>query len=231
LLEPGAIIVKGDPVERVASEGALDQMLGVSIDENQNSVIFLDSVKDENDVFERSPITGQIDCAKELSGKTISGNLSDLPYLTRDMYVNGVGNALVDYDNSQKLDKFAVSDARWIDSPEELKWKSALLSQLEAKSIAITHFLNDPSNIGLSKGITEEEKKLVARRALQLAAELQDEALNEISKDIGEANNSLQHSLSESRERFLRYTVDTQEEIRRGGLTKAEVNELFEEGI
>jgi hypothetical protein len=122
-----------------------------------------------------------------------------------------------------------VADAKWIDDSRELIWKSALLAQLQAKHNAMTHFLNDPSVANFAKKMSEEDKKLVAQRARQLAAELQDTALNEITGAVGDASAKLKESVMKTKERFLRYVVTQEDAIKQGGLTEAEVNELFEE--
>ena len=226
----GVRIEKGEPVERMSSEGPLDQNLGISVDENHKSVVFLDSVTNENDVFERCPVTGQIDVDKGSEGQAISQVLQKTPYVCRDVYVNPSGSNLAEYGSGSTTDRFAVTDAKWIDNPDELIWKAALLAQLQAKQNAITHFINDPSLVNFSNKMSEEDKKLVAQRARQLAAELQDAALSDMGEVTESSIEKLKDSILKTKERFLRYVVTQEDAIKAGGLTESDVNELFEEG-
>jgi hypothetical protein len=226
----GVRIEKGEPVERMASEGPLDQNLGISIDENQANVVFLDSVTDENDVFNRCPVVGDIDCEKGLEGKSIRSALEGVEIALSNLYLNPTGTSLADYGSGPTTDKFGVTDGKWIDEPHQLIWKSALLAQLQAKHNALAHFLNDPSVADFGKTMSDEERKLVAQRARQLAAELQDAALNEICDDVDGAGEKLKQSVASTKERFLRYVVTQEDAIKEGGLTESEVDELFEEG-
>jgi hypothetical protein len=224
----GVRIEKGDPVERMSSEGPLDQNLGVSIDDNQSDVVFLESVTDEDDIFKRSPVLGEIDGDKEIGGKSINKTLEEEEYLKRNTYVNPKGGSLADLGSGQTVDKFSVGDAAWMDKPDELIWKSTLLAQLKAKQNAIEHFLNDPAVANFAGNMSEEEKKLVAQRARQLAAELQDAALNEMSENLDSAVDRQKRSVMETKARFLKYVVTDEDAIKEGGLTESEVNELFE---
>jgi hypothetical protein len=225
----GVHIEKGEPVERMTSEGPLDQNLSISIDENQSSMVFLDSVTDENDVFERCPVTGVIDGEKPIAGKALKGELDRVPYVTRDLCINPKGEDLTEYGAGAVMDKFAVGDAKWVDAPGELIWKSALLAQLQAKRNAIAHYITDPSMADFEGKLSPEDKKLVAQRARQLAASLQDAALSELSEAIEGADERLKESMLKSKQRFLRYVVTQEDAIKEGGLTESEVNELFEE--
>jgi len=224
----------GQPVEKVETEGALDHMLGVSIDEHQGSMIFLDSIRDENDVFERCPVIGQIDTTKELDGKSIKDVLKETPHLRREVLLNPTGKELVDYDSGPTVDKFAVSDAKWMrdDAPEELVWKSALLAQLQAKKNAIEHFLADAAAVNFSGKMTEEDRKLVAQRARQLAAELQDAALNEIRANLDTSLEKHREGWKNTKEQWKKYVVKDKEAIEKGGLKEEEVDKFFpEEGL
>lgn len=226
----GVHIEKGEPVERMSSEGPLDQNLSINIDDNEKGIVFLDSVTDENDVFARCPVTGEIDGDKGPEEEKISEILGKVPYVTRDIYLNSSGEGLSEYGSGTITDKFAVTDAKWIDNPQQLIWRSALLGQIQAKHNAMAHFLNDPSVANFSGKMSDEDKKLVAQRARQLAAELQDAALSEMAEDLGSASEKLKQSVMMTKERFLRYVVTQEDAIKAGGLTESEVNELFEEG-
>jgi len=221
---------KEEPVEQMSGEGALDQMLGITVDGNQKSMVFLDSVTDENDVFERCPVVGDIDVDKGPEGKSIKKALEEAPQAIRDVYLDSSGAGLTEYGSGPATDRFAVGDAKWIDNPEELIWKSALLAQLQAKHNAVAQFLTDPALLEFAKNLSEEDRKLVAQRARQLAAELQDAALNDMANSTHEQNENLKRSVMETKERFLRYVVTQEDAIKEGGLTESEVNELFEEG-
>jgi hypothetical protein len=227
MAKKGVRIEKGDPVEQMSSEGPLDQNLGISIDDNQSDVVFLDSVTDEDDVFKRSPVMGDIDGDKALGGKSIGQTLGEAEYLKRNVYINPSGGSLSDL-SGQVVDKFGVADASWMDNTEELIWKSALLAQLKAKQNAIEHFLNDPAVANFAGNMSEEDKKLVAQRARQLAAELQDEALNEMTESTESAIDKQKESVMKTKARFLKYVVTDEDAIKEGGLTESEVNELFE---
>jgi hypothetical protein len=226
----GVRIEKGEPVERMSSEGPLDQNLGVNVDDHQSSVVFLDSVTDENDIFKRSPVLGEIDGDKDIQGKSVNKALAEEDYLKRSVYINPAGTDLAELGGGQTVDKFAVSDASWMDNPDELIWKSAMLAQLKAKENAIEHFLNDPAVANFAGKMSEEDRKLVAQRARQLAAELQDEALNEMNENLSSSIEAQKQSIMKTKERFLRYVVTDEDAIKAGGLTESEVNELFEEG-
>lgn len=225
----GAHVVKGQAVEKLSGEGPLDQNLGISIDENMSDVVFLDSVRDENDVFERCPVTGDIDFTKKLEGKDVKSILEATSYLTEDIFLNPTGEALQQFAEVA-TDRFAIADAKWMDDPQELIWKSQLLAQLQAKLNAISHFLNDPSAVDFSGSMSDEEKKIVAQRARELAAMLKDEALNEIDAKTDEAIVKLRESINRTKDRLMMYTVTTEEAKREGGLTEDEVNELFQGG-
>ena len=225
----GVRIEKGEPVERMTSEGPLDQNLSVNIDDKEKNLVFLDSVTDENDLFARCPCTGEIDGDKAVEGKSLKQVLEQMPYLLRNLYLNSAGGGLAEYGSGAVTDKFAVSDAKWIDNVQDLIWKSALLAQMQAKGNAIANFLNDPSLANFSGKMSEEDRKLVAQRARQLAAELQDAALNEMVGDVDGAAVRMKDSVRKSKERLLRYVVTQEDAIKAGGLTESEVNELFEE--
>jgi hypothetical protein len=226
----GVHIEKGEPVERMSNEGPLDQNLGISIDDNHKSLVFLDSVTDENDVFDRCPVIGQIDGDKAGGGgKSIKKVLDETPYAAQEIYLNPSGEGLAELGAGPVVDRFAVGDANWIDNTQDLIWKSALLAQLQAKHNAVTHFVTDPAVADFAKKMSAEDKKIVAQRARQLAAELQDAALSEISGAVNEAGDRLKESVTKTKQRFLRYVVTQEDAIKEGGLTESEVNELFEE--
>ena len=225
----GAHIKKGDPVEKLSSEGPLDQNLGIGVDEQMQDVILLDNVRDENDIFERCPVIGDLDFTKELGDSNIKELLSNFDYITENIMLNPTGDGFTPMANSA-FDRFAVSDAKWIDDPKDLIWKSPLLAQLQAKLNALTHFMNDPSAIDFQGAMTDEQRELVIRRARELAASLQDEALNHINDGIAQSTQKLKGSVAMTKERFLEYAVSSADAIQAGGLTEDEVNELFTGG-
>ncbi len=225
----GVSIKKADAVEKLSSEGALDQNLGICVDDNMTDCVFLDSVRDENDIFARCPVEGSIDFTKDKGGKTVNDHIGGNDYVTDNIFLNPSG------DGFQRMkdvatDRFAVSDAKWMDDPEELIWKSPLLAQLQAKHNAITHFLADPSAVDFEGSMSDDEKKIVAARARELAAALQDEALNQIDAGTETASETLKESIMSTKERFMEYTVSTKDAVEAGGLTADEVNELFQGG-
>ena len=132
--------------------------------------------------------------------------------------------------NDVATDRFAVDDSKWMDDPKELIWRSALLAQLQAKLNAVTHFVKDPAALDFGGSMSDEDKKTVAQRARQLAAELQDEGLNEIDGKTDNSLSTFRDAVEETKERFMRYTVTTDDAIEEGGLTEAEVEELFQGG-
>lgn len=227
--EVGARIKKGDPVEKLSSEGPLDQNLGIGVDENMTDPVFLPSVRDESDIFERCPVVGNLDFNTELAKETIKGLLGDNEYVTENIFLNPTGDGFTRMANVG-ADRFAVTDAKWMEDNEELIWKSPLLAQLQAKLNAITHFMNDPSGVDFESAMSDEQKKIVAQRARELAASLQDEALNHINSQTEEAVNQLRESIASTKDRFLGYTVTEADAIQEGGLTEDEVNELFKGG-
>ena len=225
----GAQIIKGDPVERAAEEGALDQNINIGVDDGMSDMVLLDSVKDENDIFSRCPVSGSLDFAKQLGNDTIKALLEKLAEYTGNVFLNPTGegfNAL----SEVVADRFTVDDAKWMDDPKELIWRSALLAQLQAKLNAVTHFVKDPSALDFGGSMSDEDKKIVTQRARQLAAELQDEALNEIDGKTEEAVGRLRRAVENTKDRFMRYTVTTDDAIQEGGLTESDVNELFQGG-
>jgi len=225
----GAHVVKGDAVEKLSSEGPLDQNLGIAVDENMSDCVFLGSVLDENDVFKRCPALGNIDFSKELDGESLKKILEGSDYITDNIFLNPQGDGFNKFGEAA-TDRYAVTDAKWMDDPEELIWKSPLMAQLQAKLNAVTHFLNDPSAVDFEGSMSDEEKKIVAQRARELAASLQDEALNMIDAETEDAKEALRGSIEASKDRFLEYTVTTEEAKAEGGLTEDEVNELFQGG-
>ncbi|NIO02202.1 MAG: hypothetical protein GTO42_08675 [Candidatus Latescibacteria bacterium] len=225
----GAQIIKGDPVARAAKEGALDQNINIGVDEGMSDLVLLDSVKDENDIFARCPVKGSIDFDKQLGKDTLKALLEKISEYTGNVFLNPTGegfNAL----SEVVADRFAVDDAKWIDDPKELIWRSALLAQLQAKLNAVTHFVKDPAALDFVGTMSDEDKKIVAQRARQLAAELQDEALNEIDSKTDESTARLRQAVENTKDRFMRYTVTTDDAIQEGGFTEGEVNELFQGG-
>lgn len=225
----GVTIKKGDPVEKLSSEGALDQNLGIWVDDNMADTVFLDSVRDENDIFSRCPSTGTIDFNKTMGDNNVEGLLGKNEYVTDSMLLNPSGDGFTNMKNVG-TDRFAVADAKWMDDPDELIWKSPMTAQLQAKFNAISHFLADPSAVDFEGSMSDEEKKIVAQRARELAASLQDQALNEIDSATEEAVATAKEAVLDTKDRFLQYTVTTKEAVDAGGLTEDDVNELFTGG-
>jgi hypothetical protein len=225
----GAQIIKGDPVERAAEEGALDQNINIGVDEGMADMVLLDSVKDENDIFARCPVTGSLDFSKQLGKDTIKALLEKLSDYTGNVFLNPTGEGFIAVSEAI-ADRFSVDDSKWMDDPKELIWRSALLAQLQAKLNAVTHFVKDPAALDFVGSMSDDEKKVVAQRARQLAAELQDEALNEVDSKTDEDNTRLRQAVENTKDRFMRYTVTTEDAIQEGGLTEGDVNELFQGG-
>jgi len=225
----GAHITPSEPVKKLASEGPLDQMLGINVDENMTDPVFLDSVLNENDLFARCPVLGLLDFDKKVGGKSLKEILASEGYATEDLFLNPTGAGLQKFSEVGQ-DRYGVTDAKWMDDPEQLIWKTPLLAQLQAKYNAITHFLNDPSAVDFQGNMSDEEKAVVARRARELAAKLKDDALNEIDSTAEEAKSALKDSVSKTKERFRKYVVTRQEAKDAGGLTEEEVDGLFQGG-
>jgi hypothetical protein len=227
--EVGAHIKKGDPVEKLSSEGPLDQNMGIGVDDNMTDPVFLESVRDEHDIFERAPVLGTIDFQSELGKESIKSLLGSNKYVTESIFLNPTGDGFAKMDDVA-TDRFAVSDAKWMDDREELIWKSPLMAQLQAKLNAMTHFMNDPSAVDFQGSMSDEEKRIVAQRARELAASLQDEALNQINSEAESAAARLRETVAATKERFMEYTVTSSDAIQAGGLTEGEVDELFKGG-
>jgi hypothetical protein len=104
------------------------------------------------------------------------------------------------------------------------------MAQLQAKLNAMTHFMNDPSAVDFQGSMSDEEKRIVAQRARELAASLQDEALNQINSEAESAAARLRETVAATKERFMEYTVTSSDAIQAGGLTEGEVDELFKGG-
>ena len=225
----GAHIKKGDPVEKASTEGPLDQNLGISVDPAMTDVVYLGSVKDENDVFKRCPVTGSLDFAKEEGKESLKSLMEKLSDYTGNVYINPTGDGFKPLGEAES-DRFGVDDSKWIDDPEELIWNSTLLSQLQAKLNAVTHFLNDPSTLDFGGSMSDEDKKVVAQRARELAASLQDEALNEIDSATEESLQVFRDSVAKTKSRLMKYTVTTEEAKQAGGLTEDELSDLFQGG-
>ena len=170
-----------------------------------------------------------LDFEKKLGGNSLKGLLEDFDYLTENVFLNPTGEGFANFKDVA-TDRYGVSDAKWMDDPEELIWKTPLLAQLQAKLNAVTHFLNDPAAVDFEGSMSDEEKKIVAQRARQLAASLQDEALNEVNETTENAAAQLRESIEATRDRFMEYTVASEEAKQEGGLTEDEVNELFQGG-
>ena len=141
--------------------------------------------------------------------------------------MNPTGNGLQQFGDVAQ-DRYGVSDAKWMDDPGELVWKSPLMAQLQAKHNALTHFINDPGAVDFTGEMSDEEKTMVANRARELAAELKDSALNEIDSVADEAKAALHDSVKKTKERFMRYVISTPEAKAAGGLTEDEVLSLFQ---
>lgn len=225
----GAHIKPSEPVKKLASEGPLDQMMGIHVDEHMTDPVFLQSVVNENDLFKRCPVLGNIDFDKKVGGKSLKELLGSEGYITDNLFLNPSGEGLQKFDEVVQ-DRFGVSDAKWMDDPEELIWKSPLLAQLQAKYNAITHFLNDPGAVDFEGAMSDEDKTIVAQRARELAARLKDQALNEIDQTADEAANNMRDSVSQTKQRFGSYVVTREEAKAEGGLTEEEVADLFQGG-
>jgi hypothetical protein len=225
----GAHIKPSEPVKKIASEGPLDQMMGIHIDDNMTDPVFLQSVLNENDLFSRCPVIGNIDFDKNVGGKSLKDHLGGEDYVTDNLFLNPSGEGLQKFSEVVQ-DRFGVTDAKWLDDPNELIWKTPLLAQLQAKYNAITHFLNDPGAVDFEGAMSDEEKAVVAQRARELAARLKDQALNEIDRGAGEAQSKLRESVTQTKSRFSSYVVTREEAKAEGGLTEEEVSDLFQGG-
>ncbi|MBN2292503.1 MAG: hypothetical protein JXM70_08770, partial [Pirellulales bacterium] len=118
-------------------------------------------------------------------------------------------------------------DVGWLSDPEELIWKSPLLAQIQAKYNALSHFLNSAGAVDFADSLDEDQRRLVAERARQLAAELKDDALGEINAEIEEHMAAKEKSISSSYSHFNRFVVSRKEDIEKGGLTQDELDGLF----
>ena len=225
----GARIKPSEPVKKLASEGALDQMLGVHVDDNLSDPVYLDSLLNENDLFARCPVLGAVDFDKKTGGKSLKELLPAGDYAAEDVFLNPTGEGFQAFSEVAQ-DRYGVTDAKWIDDPEELIWSTPLMAQLQAKYNAITHFINDPGAVDFLGEMSDDEKAMVAQRARELAARLRDDALNEIDSKADEAKASLKDSVEMSKARFKKYVVSTPEAKDAGGLTEEEVDSLFQGG-
>jgi len=225
----GAHIKPSEPVKKLASEGPLDQMMGVHVDENMADPVFLQSVLNENDLFKRCPVLGNIDFDKKVGGKSLKELLESEGYVTEDLFLNPSGEGLQKFAEVVQ-DRYGATDAKWLDEPEQLIWKAPLLAQLQAKYNAITHFLNDPGAVDFEGAMSDEEKTAVAQRARELAARLKDQALNEIDSGADAAKQALSDSVAKTKERFSSYVVTREAAKEEGGLTEEEVDDLFQGG-
>jgi len=229
-MSPGVEIKKGDAIKRLREEGPLDQVLGISIDDDQEDMVFLESVEDEDDVFRKCPVVGSINGDEGLEGNSINETLTEAAYIARNIYINPSSKGLKELGSGATIDRYGISDAKWMDDPEELIWKSALLAQLKAKYNAVSHHLSDPSAVDFSKSMTDEDRKLVAQRARELAARLQDAALRDIAEHTEKSVDQYREAVIKTKGLFLKGVVTSDKAIKAGGLTEADVNELFEGG-
>lgn len=225
----GAHIKPSEPVKKLASEGPLDQMMGIHVDNNMTDPVFLQSVLNENDLFKRCPVLGNIDFDKKIGGKSLKDILEAEDYVKEDIFLNPSGEGLQKFAEVVQ-DRYGVTDAKWLEDPEQLIWKTPLLAQLQAKYNAITHFLNDPGAVDFEGAMNDEEKKAVAQRARELAARLKDQALNEIDSEADSAKQALGESVAATKQRFRSYVVSREAAKEAGGLTDEEVDELFQGG-
>jgi hypothetical protein len=225
----GAHIKPSEPVTKLASEGPLDQMMGIHVDDNMTDPVFLQSVLNENDLFQRCPALGSIDFDKKVGGKSLKELLESEGFVTDSLFLNPSGEGLQKFAEVVN-DRYGISDAKWMDDPQELIWKTPLLAQLQAKYNAITHFLNDPGAVDFEGVMSDEEKAAVAQRARELAAQLKDQALNEIDQTADEATANLRETVSETKQRFNGYVVTREDAKAAGGLTEGEVADLFQGG-
>ena len=225
----GVVFEKGDPVERLSSEGPLDQNLGITVDHNDLDTVLLGGVVDEHDIFKRCPAKGTIDCDRGPADRSIEHCLSDLPSFMRDLLLCADGDELRQLDGGPRSDRFCVQDAHWLENPEQLAWSSALLAQLKARLNAVTYFLNDPSAADFTGTLSPEERKAIAERARSLSVELRDSAVAEMGVSRRGGEERYRQAVELTKERFLRSVVTQEDAVNGGGLTEAEVNELFEE--
>jgi hypothetical protein len=224
----GATIKPKEPVKQCGTEGPLDQSLAVEVDEAMDRFVFLESVRNATDVFERCPVVDGLDLDKSVDGNSLTDLLAADEYLREDLYVDPVDGKAQPIANAA-VDRYAVSDAAWIDHEEELIWKSALLAQLKAKHVAITHLLNDPGAVDFGSSLSEGQRAAVARRARELAAQLKDAALAEICATTRDADERFRAGARDTARRFQKYAVTRKEEIDAGGLTEPALTTLFPE--
>lgn len=224
----GAHIKPREPVRKMDSEGPLDQIFGIHIDEYSGGPVLLETVLNVDDVFARCPALGDIDFDAKVGESSLKDILQDDAYLKDDIYLDPTGDGLQSFDQVNR-DSYAVSDGKWLDDPEQLIWRTALLAQLRAKYNAISNFVNDPAAQKIGEGLDEAQRAAVAQRALELSARLKDEALAEIASDRAQAVASRRVSVEKTKEKLGRYVVTTEDETVLGGLTEEELNTLFDE--
>lgn len=229
MTKKGAHIMPGDPVARLEGEAALDQNLGIAIDPNDRQTVLLESVTDEDDTFARCPAVGNIDASRGPAGKSIERSLEAVPEFLRKIRLRAEDGSLRDFQDGARVDQYAIRDAAWMDQPEALAWNSLMLAQLQARSNAVTHFLNEPAAADFSGQMTPEERQSVAHRARHLANELEEEALTEIAESHSAGVDAYQKAAQATRGRILEFVVTSEDGRKAGGLTEEEANNVCEE--
>jgi len=229
MAKKGVHVIKGEPVERLSSEGPLDQNLGVSIDHNDSNTIFLESVSDIGDVFERCPAIGVVDCNRGPAGKSMEQSLEGIADSAGDLYLDSEGGDLKAYSEGARTDRYCITDGDWMDNPAELAWQTPLLAQLQARFNAITHYLSDPAVANFAGRMTDEERREVAARAIALSKQLREEGWTHVQAKREGGVDQYRRSATDTKKRFMTYVVTRDDAIKSGGLSEQEVSQFFEE--
>ncbi len=227
--EIGVHFTPDHPVERLGSEGPLDQILGIHVDDNMDAPLLLADLSSVADLLKKCPGLGEIDLEADVDGESIREILAGEGYITADLAVNPDGASLSSFGDTNR-DRFGVDDVGWLQDPKELIWKSALLAQLQAKYNALSHFLNGASAVDFGESLTPEERQAVAQRARQLAAELKDDALGEIGTRLQDADQAMRESRARTYNELKKWTVTNAKAIAAGGLSQDELDRLFPGG-
>lgn len=222
--EFGAHIMPREPVKPVDKEGPIDHAVAVHIDPDMTAPVLIEGVRNAADLFQRCPATGTIDFDELMDDASIASLLAEDPYVKDGIHKDPSGNMPL---GDTGTDSYAVNDAAWVDDPAELIWRSPVMAQLQAKLLAVTHYLNDAGAVDFRGSLSDEERRVVTARARDLSNKLKRIALQEITSANEAAQEQAQAAVRESRKRFGKYVVTKKEDIDAGGLTSAELQTLY----
>jgi len=208
-------IANPDIPKSVGKEAPLGDHISVEVDKDEKSVIILENIREASEVFKRAPVTGEVNLNQKMKDENGDINIRDL------LKDNTLIAQLLSFEpDSDGYNTFAVDDANWIKDPANLAWKSQMMAELQASENALSNWLKDPSTIDTAS-MSNAEKMAFIERAVELAEQLENDALKEIKESTQNAIRQKTTSVEESK-RVLSELIRKEKE----GLKESDINIL-----